>query len=53
MVDVAAHPEDCDRATCKETIGVIEDGSGDQQLAVRRRRQLKKQTQGGGVSCRS
>jgi hypothetical protein len=50
MVNVVVHPEDSDRATFKETIGVTEDRSGGQRLAIKRLRRPKKWTQGNDKS---
>jgi hypothetical protein len=50
MANIAAHLEDSIGATREETTGDTDDQSGDRYLAVRRRRQLKKRTQGDGGS---
>jgi hypothetical protein len=50
MANVAAHPEDTNRATCEETMGATGDRSKDRRQAIRRRGRPKKRAQGNNGS---
>jgi hypothetical protein len=50
MASVGTHPEGFNEETAVETVGTLKDRYGDRHLAVGRRRQPKKWTQGDGLS---